>query len=552
MGSMESPTANEILFPDIASFLQSVLKTDAEHENDDDVAFDHENLLDDEAFAYLEDLLHSDLNRLQAEEARLDNSSKDVHSSKAALVLENYTVLLEASSQLEAISRDLPEMKLQLQGVSTHYAATEEQARAFWQRAEEFGAHRSSVQQQATQLGFIQDLLEIPALIDNLTKSGLFDEVVDLVYFVQKLSAKSPEGKVVQIIAEETRKRTWVVMNLMSHQLRTLPVQLLQALKIVSLERRLGQVMEIRVEEHVRTDFLQSRSIFISGLVRAVPQKDTYQFLTRVLEICRLHYFDTLNYFLSVFPHNPDLPVDLRTLPYVWLREELSELCALMEKSLPNVDDNRLEPLFNHCLNFSEALSRFGSNISTTFLQLFVQQIAGNVTASFKTAMTNFKTGIVDIQIARKSRPPVRPSPISPTQPEDKFRAPDELSNFPVLCHLHDAIIAALNRPRCCAISSLTVPVVAAINQLLLEASILVREMSGERKIPVEFEHTFDVVFVPAVERVRDALCPAQEAARVLGVSLQQVSLILNSSTNRVAASSSDISTVTNGHAVAT
>ena len=67
----------------------------------------------------------------------------------------------------------------------------------------------------------------------------------------------------------------------------------------------------------------QARSVFINGVIRTVTQKDTYQFLTKVLEICRLHFFDTMNYYLSVFPDSPDLSIDLRTLPYSWLQEEV-------------------------------------------------------------------------------------------------------------------------------------------------------------------------------------------------------------------------------------
>ena len=67
----------------------------------------------------------------------------------------------------------------------------------------------------------------------------------------------------------------------------------------------------------------QARSVFINGVIRTVTQKDTYQFLTKVLEMCRLHFFDTMNYYLSVFPDSPDLSIDLRTLPYLWLQEEV-------------------------------------------------------------------------------------------------------------------------------------------------------------------------------------------------------------------------------------
>jgi hypothetical protein len=70
-------------FLNVFSFLKSILREEGESE---DVA--RAFLEDEGTFTYVEDLVKSDVGRLHAEEARLEETSKNLHASKAAIVLE--------------------------------------------------------------------------------------------------------------------------------------------------------------------------------------------------------------------------------------------------------------------------------------------------------------------------------------------------------------------------------------------------------------------------------------------------------------------------------
>ena len=84
-------------FPDVLSFLKGILEPAAQES--EDVARRPSLLEAEGTFNYLEELLQSDLDRLQAEELRIEDVSKGLHASKANLVLEAsyYLTILQIS-----------------------------------------------------------------------------------------------------------------------------------------------------------------------------------------------------------------------------------------------------------------------------------------------------------------------------------------------------------------------------------------------------------------------------------------------------------------------
>ena len=76
---MESPES----FPDMSAFVGNLLGAGGEIS---DVAAD--SLVVHESSLYIQELLQSDLQTFLAEDFRLEETSKDLHAGKAALVLE--------------------------------------------------------------------------------------------------------------------------------------------------------------------------------------------------------------------------------------------------------------------------------------------------------------------------------------------------------------------------------------------------------------------------------------------------------------------------------
>ncbi|XP_055352632.1 conserved oligomeric Golgi complex subunit 8-like [Paramacrobiotus metropolitanus] len=475
---------------------------------------------------YVSELLQSNLEILHAEEARLHEATAKLHEEKTALVVENYTVLLTAASQINDVVQELPNIQNRVKERLQNCKQAETLCQALEKRAADYHEQIAQSRNQFMQLHQIQDLLDIPNSITNLAKNGLFDEAVDLILFVDKLNHQAVQAPIVAHLVEETRKRAWMLMNLLSNKFRTSPVQLLEALKTVSLQRRLGSSLGVSVEEFVRTDFLQARSVYIGSLVRAVPQKETFQTLSKILEICRLHYFETVNLYLSVFPDNPELLPDLRILPYVWLNKEVSELSKLFAKSLPRVDNSHLESLFNQYLSLMEMFSRFGANSSAECIRVFIDYLFSQLKTAFRDAVDNF-TSSVRTKIQKKPwSQPKYPSDVSDRQ--NAVKPPVELMEYPQLAVLGNSILDALNRLRFCFVSSLVVPVIHSINTLLFDVGVVIRGLERkEGQLVEDLENAYHKFFVPFIEKARDMICPLQEATAVLGVSLHEAKLLL-------------------------
>lgn len=120
-------------------------------------------------------------------------------------------------------------------------------------------------------------------------------------------------------------------------------------------------------------------------------------------------------------------------------------------------------------------------------------------------------------------------SPAVARDGENSIRPPEELMEFPQLAALCNNILAAFNRIRLCFFSNLIVPVVFAINSLLRESSSILKEADKKDvKLSEEFRDAFVRVFVPFIEKARDLLCPPQDTAAVLGVSLLQAKQLLS------------------------
>ena len=145
--------------------------------------------------------------------------------------------------------------------------------------------------------------------------------------------------------------------------------------------------------------------------------------------------------------------------------------------------------------------------------------------------LCSFKAGVTEVVAPRKNRPPL-PHPDSSRNSEINSGVSDELSNFPVLTQLYRNIFSTLQRLRVCFLSSLAIPTLDAINRLLAETSAVIERLSAERQVSSELEHAYSDLFIPAVEKARDGLCSQQEAARLLGVSLQRIGQLLPSPRN--------------------
>ena len=59
--------------------------------------------------------------------------------------------------------------------------------------------------------------------------------------------------------------------------------------------------MDVFTETELRLKFLQSREAWLSSVIAAVPRDDHYTHLTKTMELLRVHLFDIVTQYRSIF-----------------------------------------------------------------------------------------------------------------------------------------------------------------------------------------------------------------------------------------------------------
>lgn len=176
----------------------------------------------------------------------------------------------------------------------------------------------------------VQDILELPTLIQACVNNGYYAEALDLAAHTARLSQRYEHVKVIQDIQKQVDE----VLKSMTVQLLQLlreSVKLPTLIKVISYLRRIPPFSSRSNSTSIHNDmvthqlqhlFLFSRLQYIRGLLESLDslkRQSPDMYLKRYIELFREHVFVTVVGFRSVFPDTQissletDLPVSQST-----------------------------------------------------------------------------------------------------------------------------------------------------------------------------------------------------------------------------------------------
>jgi hypothetical protein len=203
---------------------------------------------------------------------------------------------------------------------------------------------------------------------------------------------------------------------------------------------------------------------------------DSYEHLSRTLELTRVHLFDIVTQYRALFSDEDPLmgsygvpsPASHRLLFSTWLESKISQFLQTLEKDLDlGAKGQSLDSILSQAMYFGQSFGRVGADFRTALIPIFSKAVLEVALEHFQGSEQRFKIGID--QLALKAS--VTTNDADKKKSSDPFQPPISLLDFTPLAELCNTILLSLNEIRLCAPISLAPKMVDRIQDLLICAA---------------------------------------------------------------------------------
>ena len=212
---------------------------------------------------------------LKAEADRVRRQKQDVAVSQ-------YRAFIAAAECTSAVRSEVAAARSSLASLLEALPTLSTGCRNFASAAEALAVDRAQNRALLQQHAVIQDLLELPQLMEMCVRNGNYDEALDLEGSLSKLVQSQPRVPLVVLLGESGRG---VMRSLLGSLIAKLcgAVQLPECLRVVGYLRR----MAVFSEPELRLAFLRCREAFLAGVVEELDSSAPYEYLKRLTDAHR-------------------------------------------------------------------------------------------------------------------------------------------------------------------------------------------------------------------------------------------------------------------------
>ncbi|KAH7886303.1 Dor1-like family-domain-containing protein [Phlebopus sp. FC_14] len=439
--------------------------------------------------AYLAQLPSLALPELQATPTALSTQSHTLTSSLTALTHTSYPTFLSLHKTSTALFKSLSSLDASLDTLlDTALPALDNAARVFREKSgpsviEERQRARVVLEQHDK----LQDLLDVPVLIDTCIRNGLYAEALALATHASttlsalcKKQLKEADGEGTSTRSSPLQLARSLQMEVTSslHSMRLLllntlhePARKLPAFwKAVQFLRR----MQVMPENELALAFVGARIGCLQNALQAVERDadDIARFLKRYIDVWREGAYDLVTQYTTIFLERPQHsgslssvngssnsplpdPVIKQTFPPTLLSLLLPTLQTYLRRAYPH-----LAPLSTQLAYCSSAMARVGMEFRALLSPLITDAVVDGFTRDIRIGADREWTTIISKYTSASK--PVPPSnwlissshPLPPISSicipsSNAVHAPPQiLTSFPPLAHALNAHLRALNRLR--------------------------------------------------------------------------------------------------------
>jgi len=491
-----------------------------------------ENWRENPEFAlYLSELGSHSVERISSEPDRVAGELHHLQQQTRDLAASNYKTFIQTSNCSKEIFQEFANTEEHLEKLIEKLPDFTEKCTQFQTVAGDISRHRRLTSLTLAKHTSLLEVLELPQLMETVVRNQHYEEALQLHSYVTKLCKKQPNVKILEDIATAVTASMRLMLQQLLGQLRA-PVQLPQCLKVISFLRR----MDVFGETELRLKFLQARESWLNSVVAGVPKDDPYLHLTRTMEVLRVHLFDIVTQYRSIFSDDGDHLIgvasennfDNRLLFTSWLSKKVQEFLKILASDLES-GINSFESILGQAMYFGLSFSRVGFDFRPLLAPIFLKAIEKQFTSKLdsQTALKNISESLASLDFSRlPSSPP--PLPMS----QESATPPLALLDYPPLAHVTNAILTSLNEIRLVCPLSLATLVTSTTQGLLLTlTTTLLDYQSTLRTGWSDADHLGFVqmcvatqnLLLPYLQTALNAIFPPSQLQAVTGLARQEL-----------------------------
>ena len=232
---------------------------------------------------------------LQAKQHGLEAQLRELASGPGcAGFVESARCISEVHAQMRALADHLAKLQASLPRISAA-------ADSLLSTAQESIARRERYALLQEHQAELAGLLEQPQLMESCVRNGLADEALELFAAAKTRALVHPDVPLLGSLVEEMSGSIGELRKQLLTELAG-PLQLPEALRSVGILRRLPSPHALS-ERTLQICFLRNRALHIASAEAAVQRDDPVQFLVRYLDLCRIHWHETVTHARALFAH---------------------------------------------------------------------------------------------------------------------------------------------------------------------------------------------------------------------------------------------------------
>ena len=495
------------------------------HESDLDESYDQR-----QALRYVNTLASMTTAQFSREADRLADERSIVLEQTKELAYKHYKTFVSTSRTGKDVQKEFRGLETKIEGLLEDLPRFSNQCQQFSKEAQAINVHRRLNSLTLSKHTELLEILELAQLMESCVRNGCFEEALELAAYVRRMEIKHGNIPIIASIVAEVQESLRSMLNLMISQLRG-PISLPQCLRVIGFIRQ----TEVFSEPELRIKFLQARNTWFTTALENIDRKDAYYFITKCVELHRVHLFDILTQYRAIFSeddhhlygHHRVFNINHGYLLSSWVIIKMKNFLNTLESAISDKElEGRLDSILSQCMYFGLSLSRIGCDFRSKLGPIFAKAALGFFQTSLQEANERFRSSLQTFSLIKVG------TPMNRRPNENSLHPPLNLLEFFPLAEYCNLVLQALNTLRLCCPLSLIDDVSKALSNSLetLAKEICEFHRREEQTFTgpesdnfLRFVTYFVLDLAPFLARCCSSLFPASVLAPILGRTAVQI-----------------------------